>query len=118
MRVVKDSLAAPLSPHYSRALLLQSRIRRCDTLGRMFHSAQAGGLAARSVHILFKDASLPRGLSSEACFAHSYKEARPLVESPRRGHTPFGTPRRGFAPPPGSARLSRLASARLRDEPS
>jgi hypothetical protein len=78
MRVVKDSLAAPLSPHYSRALLLQSRIRRCDTLGRMFHSAQAGGLAARSVNILFKDASLP----------------------------------------PGSARLSRLATARFRDEPS
>ena len=49
------------SPHYSRALLLQSWIRRCDTLGRMFHSAQAGGLAARSVNILFKDASLPRG---------------------------------------------------------
>jgi len=49
------------SPHYSRALLLQSRIRRCDTLGRMFHSAQAGGLAARSVNILFKDASLPPG---------------------------------------------------------
>ena len=35
------------SPHYSRALLLQSRIRRCDTLGRMFHSAQASGLAGR-----------------------------------------------------------------------
>ena len=92
---------AKSSPHYSRALLLQSRIRRCDTLGRMLHSAQAGGLAARSVNILFKDASLPRGLSPEACFAHSYKGASPLVESPRRGHTPFGTPRRSVTPPRG-----------------
>ena len=66
------------SPHYSRALLLQSRIRRCDKLGRMFHSAQAGGLAAQSVNILFKDASLP----------------------------------------PGSARPSRWATPRFRDEPS
>ena len=63
----------PPSPHYSRALLLQSRIRRCDKLGRM-----AGGLAARSVNILFKDASLP----------------------------------------PGSARPSRWATPRFRDEPS
>jgi hypothetical protein len=62
------------SPHDSRALLLQSRIRHCDKLGRMFHSAQAGGLAARSVNILFKDASLPRGLGSGTCLAHSYKE--------------------------------------------
>ena len=49
------------SPHYSRALLLQSRIRRCDTLGRMFHSAQAGGLAARSVNILLETGALLPG---------------------------------------------------------
>ena len=66
----------------------------------------------------FKCASLPRGLGSGACLAHSYKGAGPLVESPRRGHTPFGTPRRGITPPRGSARLSRLAIARFRDEPS
>ena len=66
------------SPHYSRALLLQSRIRRCDKLGRMFHSAQAGGLAAQSVNILFKDAFLPRGLGPEACLTHSYKGPAPL----------------------------------------
>jgi len=52
-------------------------------------------------------ASLPRGLGSGACLAHSYKGASPLVESPRRGHTPFGTPRRSVTPPRGSARLSR-----------
>ena len=59
-------------------LLLQSRIRRCDKPGRGRPGVQAGGLAARSVNILFKDASLPRG----------------------------------------SARLSRLATARFRHEPS
>ena len=53
---MKSAALIRLNPHYSRALLLQSRIRRYDTLGRMFHSAQAGGLAARSVNILFKDA--------------------------------------------------------------
>jgi len=63
----------------------------------MFHSAQAGGLAARSVNILFKDASLPRGLGSGTCLAHSYKGASPLVESPRRGHTPFGTPSHSYS---------------------
>jgi hypothetical protein len=76
------------------------------------------GFAARSVNILCKDASLPRGLGSGTCLAHSYKEASPLVESPRRGHTPFGTPRRGVTPPRGSARLSRVATARFRHEPS
>ena len=80
---------AKSSPHYSRALLLQSRIRRCDTLGRMLHSAQAGGLAARSVNILFKDASLPRGLSPEACFAHSYKGAQPPCKIPTKGAHPL-----------------------------
>jgi len=48
---------------------------------------QAGGLAVRSVNIYcVKFASLPRGLGPEACLAHSYKGASPLVESPRRGH--------------------------------
>jgi hypothetical protein len=59
-----------------------------------------------------------RGLGSEACLAHSYKGASPLVKSPRRGHAPFGTPRRGVAPPRGSARLSHVATARFRDKPS
>jgi len=34
-------------------------------------------------------ASLPRGLGSGACLAHSYKGASPLVESPRRGPHPL-----------------------------
>ena len=42
----------------------------------------------------------------------------PLVKSPRRGHTPFETPRRRVTPPPGSARPSRWATPRFRDEPS
>ena len=89
------------------------RKRGSDAPGRGSSGVQTGGLAARSVNILFKeDASLPRGLGSEACLAHSYKGASPLVESPRREHTPFGTPRRGVAPPRDSARLSRVA---LRD---
>src|SRR4029077_404068 len=94
------------------------RKRGSDAPGRGWPGVQAGGLAARSVNILFKDASLPRGLGSEACLAHFYKGASPLVESPRRGHTPFGTPRRGVAPPRDSARLSRVATARFRYEPS
>src|ERR1700675_4808956 len=71
-------------------------------------SRQAGSPFGRSTYC-FKYASLPRGLGPEACLAHSYKGASPLVESPRRGHTPFGTPRRGVTPPHGSARPSRLA---------
>ena len=59
-------------------------------------SLTAGGLAARSTYC-FKYASLPRGLGSGACLAHSYKGASSFVESPRRGHTPFATPRRGVA---------------------
>jgi hypothetical protein len=35
--------------------------------------------------------------SMPPCLAHSYKGTSPFVESPRRGHTPFGTPRRGVA---------------------
>jgi len=35
----------------------------------------AGGLAAQSVDILFKDASLSRGLGYNACLAHFYKGA-------------------------------------------
>jgi len=42
------------SPHYSWALLLQSRIRRCDKPGRGWHGVQADGLAAQSVNILFQ----------------------------------------------------------------
>ena len=110
---MKSAALIRLNPHYSRALLLQSRIRRCDRPGRGGRCVQAGGLAARSVNILFKDASLPRGLGSGACLAHSYKGASPLVESPRRGHTPFGTPRRSVTPPPGSARPSRPPSLTL-----
>ena len=82
-------------------------------LAACFTAPQAGGLAARSVNILFKDASLPRGLGSGTCLAYSYKGASPLVESPRMGHTPFGTPRRGVTPPPGSARPSRPPSLTL-----
>ncbi len=45
-----------LSPHYSRALLLQSRIRCCD-------EPSAGRLAARSLDVLFKYASGPHGFA-------------------------------------------------------
>jgi len=66
------------NPHYSWALLLQSRIRRCDKPGRGSPaSRQAGSLFGRSTYC-FKYASLPHG----------------------------------------SARLSRMATARFRDEPS
>ena len=95
-----------LSSRHDRVKGARPRKRGGDAPGRGRTGVQAGGLATQSVNILFKDASLPRGLSSEACFAHSYKGASPLVESPRRGHTPFGTPRRGGG--------GRLAAPRLR----
>ena len=41
-------------------------------------SLTAGGLAARSVNILFRVCSSPRGLGSGACLAHSYKGPAPL----------------------------------------
>ena len=107
-----------LSSRHDHAKGARPRKRGGDAPGHGRTGVQAGGLATQSVNILFKDASLPRGLGSESCLAHSYKGASPLVESPRRGHTPFGTPRRSVTPPRGSARLSRLATARFRDEPS
>src|SRR5712691_10729330 len=79
-------------------------------------SGQAGSPLGRSTYC-FKYTSFPRRLGSEACLAHSYKGASPLVESPRRGHTPFGTPKRGNPPPRGSVRPSRLASRRFHHEP-
>jgi len=42
------------SPHYSWTLLLQSRICRCNKLGRSWCCIQAGGLVARSVNMLFQ----------------------------------------------------------------
>ena len=112
------------SPHYSRRLLLQPPKRNQNLLRYSFFApgsykgrstsqarwrrtwTRAGSPLSRSAYC-FKYASLPRGLGPEACLAHSYKGAGPLVESPRREHTPFGTPRRGVTPPRGSARLSR-----------
>jgi hypothetical protein len=67
-----------LSSRHDHAKGARPRKRGGDAPGRGRTGVQAGGLAARSVNILFKDASLP----------------------------------------PGSARLSRLATARFRDEPS
>jgi hypothetical protein len=67
----------------------------CNRLYAAATSLTAGGLAAQSVNILFKYASFHRRLGPEACLTHSYKGASPLVESPRRWRTPFGTPRRG-----------------------
>src|SRR3989442_15126836 len=99
-----------------RALDLASAVAtHLDAVGTA--SGQAGSPLARSTYC-FKYASFPRRLGSEACLAHSYKGASPLVESPRRGHTPFGTPKAGVAPPRDSARLSRVATARFRHEPS
>jgi len=75
----------------------------------------AGSPLGRSTYC-FKYASFPRGLGSEACLAHSSKGASPLGESPRRGRTPFGTPRRSVAPPHDSARPFHNAIARFRHE--
>jgi len=44
---------------------------------------KAGGLAAQSVSILFQVCVSCRRLGPGTCLAHSYKEASPLVESPR-----------------------------------
>ncbi len=41
---------------------------------------------------------LRRRVGPEASLAGSYKGARPLVRSPRRGRTPFEIPGRGFEP--------------------
>ena len=83
------------SPHYPRSFLLQPRIHRYGKPGRGGPvSRQAGSPLSRSTYC-FKYAFLPRGLGPEACLAHSYKGASPLVESPKRWHTLFGTPRRG-----------------------
>jgi len=56
-------------------------LRRVPALFMNASAAIADSPLGRSTYC-FKYASLPRGLS-------------PLVESPRRGHSPFETPRRG-----------------------
>src|SRR5713226_5749091 len=74
-------------------------------------SLTAGGLAPQSVNILFQVCLPPvAGSALEPASPTPTKGASPLVESPRRGRTPFGTPRRGVAPPRGSARRSRPPS--------
>jgi hypothetical protein len=95
-----------------RALDLASAVAtHLDTVGPA--SRQAGSPLSRSTSCSRMPPSRRR-LGSEACLAHSYKGASPLVEHPRRGHTPFGTPRRAVSPPRGSARLSRPPSLTLR----
>jgi hypothetical protein len=47
-------------------------------------SRQAGSPLGRSTYCVTY-ASLPRGLGSGACLAHSYKGASPLVGSPTKG---------------------------------
>lgn len=54
---------------------------------------QTGSLLGRSTHWI-KPASPPVVCLALSLLPPSYKGAKPLVESPRRGHTPFGTPRR------------------------
>jgi hypothetical protein len=94
----------------------QARWRRTWT-----RSARRPGRRARCSGGQHTVSSMPPSLAGSALEPASPTLTRgpsPLVESPRRGHTPFGTPRRGCSPPRGSARLSRLATARFRDEPS
>jgi hypothetical protein len=90
----------------------------CTCLARIIHegfycnrryvaatSLTAGGLAARSVNILFQVA-LPRGLGSGACLAHSYKGAQPPCRIPPKGAHPL----RNFQ----AGRLPRLTAPRAR----
>jgi hypothetical protein len=81
-------------------------------------SRQAGSPLGRSTYC-FKYASHPRGLSPEACFPRSYKgAAQPPCRIPTKGAHPLRNSQARQAPPHGSARLSRVATARFRDEPS
>ena len=62
-------------------------------------SLTAGGLAARSVNILLQVCLPPvAGSALEPASPTPTRAPSPLVESPRRGRTPFGTPMRGNAP--------------------
>jgi len=72
-----------LSSRHDRVKDARPRKRGGDAPGRGRTGVQAGGLATQSVNILFKDASLPRGLSSEACFAHSQAGGVPRLAAPR-----------------------------------
>jgi len=78
-----------LSSRHDHAKGARPRKRGGDAPGRGRTGVQAGGLATQSVNILFKDASLPPGLSSEACFAHSYKGAKPPCRIPTKGAHPL-----------------------------
>ncbi len=60
-KVPNEGVRVKPSPHYSRALLLQSRIRCCD-------EPSAGRLAEGSLDVLFKYASGPHG---SACLSHN-----------------------------------------------
>ena len=82
-------------------------------------SLTAGGLATRSVNILFQVCLPPVvGSALKPASPTSTSGASPLVESPRKEHTPFRTPRRSVASPRGCAHPSRVPSRRFRHEPS
>jgi hypothetical protein len=112
--LMRYSLFAPRS--CKRRSTSQARWRRTRTRS----ARRPGRRARRSVghHTVFQ-VCLP---SSRA---RLWSLPRPLLQGgqppcriPTKGGTPFGTPRRSVAPPRGSARLSRVATMRFRDEPS
>src|SRR5467141_3500018 len=87
--------------------------------GRGRHGIQAGGLAARSVNILFHVCLPPvTGSALERASPTPTGAPAPLWNPPEGGTPPLGTPRRAVTPPRDSARLPRVATARFRDEPS
>src|SRR2546422_457392 len=88
-----------LSSRHDHAKGARPRKRGGDTPGRGRPGIQAGGLAVRSVNILLGTGALLPG----AC---------------PRSEGGTGTAADGGASPLASARLSRLATARFRDEPS
>ena len=82
---------------------------------------QAGGLAVRSVNILFQVCLPPVAGSALKPASPTPPRGPAPLENPHEGGTgahPLRNSQTGKTPPHGSARLSRMATARFRDERS
>ncbi len=83
-----------LSSRHDHAKGARPRKRGGDAPGRGGHGVQAGGLAVRSVNILFQVCLPPSRARLWSLPRPLLQGGSPLVKSPRRGRTPFETPRR------------------------